>query len=160
MLLPKNHETIRANFNRAKVLVIEDSADHWTLIKRAMAQILPEVTPVPVNTPDQALALLSEWCIQEWEMPKLILQDLYLPDRADGWYLLERIKAMAAPCNQIPVVILSSSNYRADIEEAYQRGSASYLIKPTDFAEWLTYFRELRTYWWETVTLPPMQFSL
>lgn len=160
MLLPKNTETIRANFSRAKVLVIEDSADHWTLMKSAMQQCLPEVTPVRVDTADQALELLDSWATQEWEMPKLILQDLYLPNRTDGWYLLEQIKARPAPCNRIPVVMLSSSDYRTDIEEAYRRGSSSYLVKPTSFAEWLTYFQELRTYWWETVTLPPLQFSL
>ncbi len=160
MLLSKNHETIKANFNRAKVLVIEDNVDHWTLMKNAMQQCLPEVTPVRVDTPDQALALLSDWRTQEWEIPKLILQDLYLPDRTDGWFLLEQIKAMPSPCNQIPVVVLSSSDNRTDIEEAYRRGSASYLVKPTNFAQWLAYFQELRVYWWETVTLPPIQFSV
>ena len=160
MLLPKTHETIKANFKRAKVLIIEDNADHWTLIKKAMQQCLPEVESVRVDTPDQALVLLNNWSTQEWEIPKLILQDLYLPNSVDGWYLLERIKAMPAPCKQIPVVVLSSSNHNVDIEEAYRRGSSSYLVKPTSFAEWLTYFQELRTYWWETVTLPPTQFSL
>jgi len=160
MVLSRDHGTARANFKRAKILVIEDSADHWVLIKRAMEQCLSEVVSVRVETPDQALDLLNNWRFQEWELPKLIIQDLYLPGRADGWNLLARIKALPAPCDQIPVVILSSSDYRVDIDEAYRRGSASYLIKPTDFAGWLAYFQELRTYWWETVTLPPMQFSL
>ena len=160
MLLSKDHEAIKANFNRAKVLIVEDNDDHWTLMKNAMQQCLPEVTPVRVDTPAQALALLNDWSTQEWEIPKLIFQDLYLPDRTDGWYLLQQIKNMPFPCNQIPVVILSSSNDRTDIEEAYQRGSSSYLIKPSTFAGWLAYFQEVRSYWWETVTLPPVRFSI
>ncbi|MBD2754335.1 response regulator [Spirosoma validum] len=160
MLLINNHETIRANFKRAKVLIIEDSNDHWMLIKNVMQQCLPEVVPVRVDTPDKALILLHSWTTQEWEIPKLILQDLYLPDRADGWYLLDQIKAMPSPCNRIPVVVLSSSNARKDIEEAYRRGSSSYLVKPTNYEGWHAFFQELRAYWWETVTLPPIQFSL
>ncbi|UFH53323.1 response regulator [Spirosoma sp. KNUC1025] len=160
MPLPIDQVISQANFKRAKVLIIEDSADHWMLIRNAMERYLPEINPVHVDTSEKALTLLQDWSTQEWEIPKLIFQDLYLPNRENGWHLLEQIKSMAAPCNRIPVVMLSSSNNRADIEEAYLRGSASYLVKPTNFETWLTYFRELRAYWWETVTLPPMQFSL
>ena len=160
MLPSKNQDTIKANFKRAKLLLIEDNSDHWALIKRALHQCLPEVTPIRMDTPEQALALLNDWSTQEWELPKLILQDLYLPDRADGWSLLSQIKALPAPCNQIPVVILSSSDNRVDIEEAYQRGSSSYLVKPSTYEDWVTYFQQLREYWWETVTLPPVQFAL
>jgi CheY-like chemotaxis protein len=92
-------------------------------------------------------------------MPKLILLDLYLPERNDGWQVLSEIRALTAPCNQVPVVMLSSSNVQADITEAYRRGSSSYLVKPTAYSEWLDYFKQLRTYWWETVTLPPMRLA-
>jgi len=125
-----------------------------------MQQCLSEVTPIWFSTAEEALVFLTDCNIQEWEMPKLILQDLYMPDRIDGWELLQRIKALPSPCNQIPVVILSSSNDRTDIAESYQLGSSSYIIKPMDFDGWLSYFQELRMYWWETVTLPPLQFSV
>jgi CheY-like chemotaxis protein len=156
----KSHETIGANFKRAKILVIEDNEDHWTLIKNAMQHCLPEVTPVWAQTLDQAMELLNDWSIQEWELPKLILLDLYMPAREDGWHLLKQIKTMPALCSQIPIVMLSASDDPEDITDAYQHGSSSYMVKPTDFAGWLTYFQELRNYWWETVTLPPMRFSV
>ena len=150
----------KANFKRAKVLVIEDSDDHWLLIERAMQECLLEVTPVRAASPQQALAFLHEWQHQEWEIPKLVIQDLYLPDRAAGWQLLRQIKQMPAPFCQVPVIMLSSSNDCNDIMEAYSLGAASYLVKPTTFAGWLTYFQELRIYWWETVSLPPLQYVL
>lgn len=160
MSLPKEREIRKANFTQAKVLLVEDKDDHYLLIERAMKEYLPEVSLVRVSTPVEALSLLDDWCTQEWEMPKLILQDLYLPTREDGWHLLGKIKSMPAPGNQIPVIILSSSDYREDIEEVYQRGGTSYLVKPVSFMEWQAYFQELRAYWWETVTLPPLQFSV
>ena len=156
----QTNEISKANFKQAKVLVIEDNEDHWSLIKRAMQQCLPEVTPVWINTADNALEIMRRCGAQEWEMPKLILLDLYLPTRAGGWDLLQHIKSLPPPCNQIPVVILSASGDPADISESYQYGSSSYLVKPTDFPGWLTYFNELRIYWWETVTLPPLNFSV
>ncbi|WP_223833871.1 response regulator [Spirosoma profusum] len=148
------------NLSHAKMLVVEDNADYWLLIKKSLEQVLPEVKPVLAQTPEQALDLLNEWSLQEWELPKLILQDLYLPTREDGWQLLKKIKQLPSACSRIPVVILSSSSSRADIEEAYQFGSASYLVKPVDFPGWINFFGELRTYWWETVSLPPVHFSL
>ncbi|GAB4041782.1 response regulator [Spirosoma jeollabukense] len=156
----KTHEIIGANFKRAKILVIEDNEDHWMLVKNAMQHCLSEVTTVWAQTPDQAMDLLNDWSIQEWEIPKLILLDLYMPAREDGWHLLKQIKAMPGPCSQIPIVVLSASDHPADIADAYQRGGSSYMVKPTTIAEWLTYFQELRNYWWETVTLPPMRFSV
>lgn len=141
------------------MLIIEDNDDHWVLIQQALHTCIPEVRPIRASTPQQALSLLEACNHQEWDLPQLIFQDLYLPEREDGWELLRQIKAMAAPYNQIPIVMLSSSVTSADITEAYLRGISSYLVKPVSFEEWLTYFRELRAYWWETVTLPPLQYG-
>ncbi len=63
------------------------------------------------------------------------------------------------PCNLVPVIMLSGSDRRSDISEAYSWGSSSYLVKPITFAGWLDYFKQLRTYWWETVTLPVIRPS-
>lgn len=149
---------IKANFRRAKILVIEDNDDHWIVIERAMQECLSEVVPIRAVSPQQTLALLHEWQHQEWEIPKLIIQDLYLPDRAAGWQLLRQIKQMPVPFCQVPVVMLSCSDDCNDIREAYTFGASSYLVKPTTFDDWLIYFHELRTYWWETVSLPPLQY--
>ncbi|GAB4054337.1 response regulator [Spirosoma litoris] len=150
----------KANFRRAKVLAIEDNDDQWLVIQKAITEILPELTTVRVSAPAQALTLLEEWQTQEWEIPKLILLDLYLPQDSDGWDLLQQIKNMPPPFNRIPIVMLSSSMSKTNIRTAYELGISSYLVKPIDFQEWLSYFRELRTYWWETVTLPPLQYKL
>ena len=159
MTYAQDNETVRANFKRARILVVEDNDDYWVLIQRAMLQIIPEVIPVRASGPEQARNLLVEWSRDEWEMPKLILLDLYLPERNNGWQVLADIRALAAPCNQVPVVMLSSSNVQADITEAYRRGSSSYLVKPTAYSEWLDYFKQVRAYWWETVTLPAMRVA-
>ena len=160
MSIELSHQRTRSNSKSIKVLVIEDSADHWLLMKKAMQQCLPEASPVYVSSSEQALTLLDEWSTQEWELPKLIFQDLYLPTREDGWKLLRQIKAMTTSCNRIPVVMLSSSDTQTDIVDAYHRGIASYLVKPVDFSGWIAYFKELRAYWLDTASLLPVHFSL
>lgn len=80
--------------------------------------------------------------------------DLYLPNRENGWRLLEQIKSTTGALSKIPVVLFSSSNSQSDIAEAYDRGCSSYLVKPTRTDNWVAYFQMLRTYWWEAVTLP------
>ena len=154
-----NDSTIRDNFKNAKLLIIEDNPDHATVIKSAIHYCLPEVSYVLATTEEEALAYLSRCSWEEWELPKLILLDLYLPTRQNGWRLLEQIKSMSSALSRVPVVLLSYSNARSDITEAYQRGCSSYLVKPSQFADWLSYFQMLRMYWWETATLPRTSIS-
>ncbi|CAN5380110.1 response regulator [soil metagenome] len=154
------YQESKANFRRAKMLVIEDNNDQWLLIQKAMQDVLPEVATVRVSEPAQAIFLLEEWQTQEWEIPKMILMDLYMPENTDGWNLLQQIKRMPSPFDRIPIVMLSASVSKSDIRTAYEFGVSSYLVKPIDFHDWIAYFQELRTYWWETVTLPPLQYRL
>lgn len=145
-----NHE----NFRNARLLVIEDNADHGVVITSAIQQCLPEVKLIVTTTENEAHAYLDQCEAEEWVVPRLVLLDLYLPDPANGWRVLEHIKNGSPVLTKIPVVLLSSSNSRCDITAAYDRGCASYLVKPGRFDEWIIYFQMLRTYWWETVTLP------
>ncbi|GAB3939716.1 response regulator [Spirosoma harenae] len=151
--------TTNINFKNAKALVIEDCEDHWSFIKRAMERVLPEIALERAATLSEALTVLKGWANEEWEIPKIILQDLYLPTRQDGLQLLQQIKALGLQYSRIPIVVLSSSFDQDDIGQAYQYGASSYLVKPTIFSDWLTHVQELRAYWWETVTLPPLYFA-
>ncbi|GAB3894799.1 response regulator [Spirosoma agri] len=151
--------TSKANFSQAKVLIVEDNPDQWFLIQHAMQQCLGEVTPHRAETTQQALDLLNQWQYAEWEQPKLILLDLYVPRNSDGWQLLESIKAMPAPLSHIPIVMFSSSSDRSDIVKGYELGISSYLVKPSKVEDWLNFFQRLRLFWWETATLPRSGFS-
>ena len=161
MITSSNRDSAsRSNFKNARLLVIEDNPDHAVFMHRAVRQCLPEVKLVLVTNEKEALVYLSQCQLEEWDVPKLILMDLYLPERQNAWRLLEHIKAMPAALSKIPVVLLSHSTSRCDITEAYERGCASYLVKPSKYDDWLAYFRTLRTYWWETVTLPNVGISM
>ncbi|RYF74832.1 MAG: response regulator [Cytophagaceae bacterium] len=152
-----NEQGTTNNFKNACVLVVEDSNDQWVLIQQAMYKVLPEIRPVRVASHPQVQTLLAEWVQYGLEIPKLVLLDLYLPQPEQGWQVLTAIKSLPSPYNILPVVMLSSSSDQDDISEAYRRGCLAYVIKPILFAGWLAYFWQLRTYWWETATLPEVR---
>ena len=79
------------------------------------------------------------------DRPRLILLDLKLP-KVDGLEVLQRIKS--DPRTQtIPVVMLTSSKEDPDVQESYQLGVNSYIVKPVDFVQFSEAVRELGFYW-------------
>ncbi|QDK79000.1 response regulator [Spirosoma sp. KCTC 42546] len=140
-------------FRKATILVVEDNADQWFIIHWALLQRFPEVEAIWMQEPAQAIMYLEACKADVRELPKLILLDLYLPQRQMGWQLLEMIKAHYL-FREIPVVILSQSSDPEDISESYSLRSNSYIVKPMGYEKWLDCIASFRHYWWEAVTLP------
>jgi two-component system, response regulator len=78
-------------------------------------------------------------------MPRVILLDLKLP-RVDGIEVLRRLKSDPVTRN-IPVVILSSSSQGRDMQECYNLGVNSYVVKPLEFERFKKVVSELGNYW-------------
>jgi CheY-like chemotaxis protein len=85
--------------------------------------------------------------------PDVILLDLKMP-RKDGWETLRELKADPA-FRQIPVIVLTTSSARDDIDSAYQCGANSYVTKPTTFQGLADILGRLTTYWFDVAQLPP-----
>jgi CheY-like chemotaxis protein len=80
------------------------------------------------------------------------LLDLNLPG-LDGRKLLEKIKS-EEKFRKIPVVVLTTSDFEEDIEQAYDSGANSYIVKPTSRDRFLDVIETLETYWFQVVELP------
>ncbi|NEU68017.1 response regulator [Spirosoma agri] len=143
-----------------RLLVVDDQEDQATLTQGAFLQIIPTAQVVRVTNGDEAIRFLASCTDQEWDFPQLILLDLYMPHREEGWQILNAIRALPAPLNQVPVIIFSSSTHEDDIQMAYQLGCTSYMVKPMTYEEWLDYFKALKTYWLDTATLPRMSYTM
>lgn len=135
------------------LLIVENNADQWTTIRSTLAQSFPEAEPVWVIDSDQALCYLDQTAQTGKKLPQLIVQELYLPHRSDGYALIRAIKARPF-CRPIPVVVLSHSKQEGDILDAYDRGIASFITKPAADPEWLACFSTFRRYWLGSGTLP------
>lgn len=142
------------NFRKGKILVIEDNADQSVIIDSAIKQCIPEMQTIIVNTAHQALNYLDDVVAARDILPKLILLDLYLPTREDGWHVLRKIKRSHTPITMLPVIVLSASENAEDIRDTYIHGGSAYIVKPSDYPSWLDYFTSIRKHWMETVILP------
>lgn len=84
--------------------------------------------------------------------PCLILLDLNMPG-LDGRGLLTVIKS-DANLKIIPVVVLTTSTDKRDIDKCYEEGANSYIHKPVDFNGLIDSIQRLKDYWFEIVVLP------
>lgn len=149
----------RRKLRQIPILIVEDNADQWLIIRSVLTQCFPEVEPVWINNTDQAITYLEAHGQVTDKLPRLILTDLYLPRREDGWALLEFIKTHSF-VRRPPVIMLSSSTDDGDIERSYSLNASSYIVKPETYHQWLNCFYTFRRYWWEVVTLPMRQQPL
>jgi len=77
--------------------------------------------------------------------PKLVLLDLKLP-KVNGIEVLRCIKTdEKTKC--IPVVVLTSSNEDRDLNECYQLGANSYIVKPVEFDNFVRAISNMSLYW-------------
>ncbi|QMW04002.1 response regulator [Spirosoma foliorum] len=135
------------------ILVVENNAEQWLIIRAVLAQTFPEVTPIWMNNTAQTIAYLQTHADDPVKLPRLILAELYLPRREDGVAILEFIKNSAF-YRKPPIITLSFSQTTEDIALVYSFSVASYIVKPSTYHEWLNCLYNFRRYWWEVVTLP------
>lgn len=137
-----------------QILIIEDNPDQWVIIQAALQQSFPGVHPVWLTGVEQTLDYVSSCQAGKSETPVLIFLDWYLPERSQGLQVLRALKAKASPLLKVPVVVLSVSVDKEDINQTYSHGSSSFIIKPQTLEQWITCFQTMTHYWWNVVTLP------
>ena len=138
---------------RVSLLIVEDNPDERLIIEQTLSQVLTDVTVVWANDETVALDYLEQCVNEARALPRLVLLDIYLPAREQGWRFLQTVRDQGWQ-GVMPVIALRHSNESADILTAYDLGASSYITKPVDIEGWLNYFTILRTYWWHTATLP------
>jgi len=85
-------------------------------------------------------------------VPCLVLLDLKLPRRS-GLDVLKWIRAQPI-LKTLIVIIFSSSPQPEDIDQAYESGVNSFLVKPTGMQELLEMLEAIKTYWLNYNELP------
>lgn len=142
-----------ASVRKLDVLVIEDNADQWFVIRWALHQRFSEVEPRWIADPMQALIYLETCLDKSEDLPQLILLDLCLTGCSVGLNMLRLLKKSAKLYSEIPVIVLSQFGDAQTIKAAYDQGANSYIIKPISYPQWLDYFTLFRVYWWNQVKL-------
>jgi CheY-like chemotaxis protein len=135
-----------------EILLVEDNPNDVELALYAFRKNKLANRIQVVRDGAEALDFLAS-CAPD-KFPSLILLDLKLP-RIDGLEVLGQIKADPA-MHRLPVVVLTSSIQERDIEECYNLGVNSYLVKPIDFGKFIEVAGILGVYWLQ-YNQPPLK---
>ncbi len=82
----------------------------------------------------------------EMDLPKMILVDLYLPSAEQGLGVLHAIKSHPH-YKPVTTLILSWSNRFEDITQVFNYSADGYLVKPTNYQDWIAELSLLDNYY-------------
>ncbi len=129
-----------------RIFLIEDNEDHALLIKKCVE----DQETMTTHFQDGLEAL--KMCEKTEDKPDLILLDLQLPG-INGFEVLAQLKQLRL-LDRVPVVMLTTSRRREEIEKAYQLGAAGFVVKSEDFDTLMNKLKHVKDYWFHTVEAP------
>ena len=137
----------------ARVLLVEDNEADVRLTREALREAGEDVRLAAVADGEQALEYLRrEGGYAEAPRPDLVLLDLNLP-RKNGLEVLDEMRAdERLVC--IPVIVLTSSAARPDVEASYARGANAFVVKPQDLDAFMDLIGAIRSLWLDVAQLP------
>lgn len=133
----------------AMILMVEDSENDAELIMLALKtnKIANEI--FWVKDGEEALEFMGgsgKYANRDVnKLPIVILLDLKLP-KVDGLTVLKQLKTDERTM-KIPVVIVTASQEKKDMEEAYRLGANSFIIKPIEINQFIAAISEIGLYW-------------
>lgn len=130
------------------VILVEDNANDAELTLMALRKSGLKVNvKVLRDGADAVDYLLKEESELESKISalKLILIDLKMP-KMSGFEVLSILRGHRE-FSGIPIVVLTSSNVERDIENAYQLGANSYIVKPIVYTQHAKEISEVVRYW-------------
>jgi chemotaxis family two-component system response regulator Rcp1 len=130
------------------ILLIEDNDDDIYLMKTAFKQAGIENTHF-IKDGTCALQFLRK---DYSNLPKIILLDLNMP-KMNGFEILKEIKT-DENLKSIPVIVLTSSLDREDINKAYGLYANCYLSKPIGMNQLMNLVNLIKEFWLNTAELP------
>ncbi|RAK22684.1 response regulator receiver domain-containing protein [Flavobacterium aquaticum] len=135
------------------ILLVEDNEGDILLTQDAFeeSKINTEIS-VARNGQEALDFLYNRNAFLEAKKPDLILLDINLPIY-NGHEVLKKIK-QDSNLKKIPVIMLTTSAFANDINQAYENNCNSYVKKPLDMQEFLEAILKIENFWLEICTLP------
>lgn len=146
----------------AVILLVEDDPGDQELTRRALEDGGVAHELHVVDDGEEALDYLfrrGRYAVSDdCPRPDLILLDLNLP-KVNGRQVLEQLHNDTNLCH-IPVVILTTSQLEKDIQQCYDSGASSYIVKPVGIDDFIRVVHCIGEYWFDIVRLPPVEGHL
>lgn len=130
------------------ILLVDDSANDVILIKTGLmeARLANEIKVAEDG--EEALDFLykrGKYAGDDSELPVCILLDIKMP-LMDGKEVLRMIRS-DPKFNKVPVIMLTSSRDSHDLQECYDSGANSFVVKPVMIDDFMKVVKELGHYW-------------
>jgi len=136
----------------ATMLLVEDSPSDIRLIREALKDAPLRIRLVIAHDGVEAIDYLRRCRSATGRNPDLMILDLNLPKKS-GHEVLAEVKS-DPDLKSIPVVVMTSSDDKDDIAQAYNLNANCYIRKPGNFAEYEKVMQAIEDFWLSTVTLP------
>ena len=152
MTLNRLRET---NKGKTNVLFVEDNDMDFELAKRAFRLAKLNTRILRHKTGKAVMEMLDKNAtigLDPKEHPHLIFLDLGMPE-ISGQDILRAIRE-DQKMKEIPVIILSGHTDQEVINELYEMGANSFMIKPMNFDDLTSFFQLIRQYWFDVMKLP------
>ncbi|MDB6125462.1 MAG: response regulator receiver protein [Pedosphaera sp.] len=131
------------------MLIVDDNEDTRLLLTRAFQKANSSCVLKVVKNGLEALKYLEgkDECADRdsHPLPSMVLLDLNMPKKS-GFEVLQWIRRHPA-FKRMVVVVFTNSEKQKDIDQAYDLGANSYLIKSPSSPEFLEFIKNLDTYW-------------
>jgi len=134
------------------ILMLEDDDDDRLITRNYFAEHKYNVGLEFLTQSEEVVPYLENCLVERQQLPSLILLDKNAP-ASGGMEVLKYIKSNAS-LKLIPVVMISSSSFPGDVEEAYRLGVNSFILKPFSTAGTSKTILAFLDYWFGCVELP------
>lgn len=136
-------------------LLVEDDANDVLMLKMEFDRTSLPIRLEVVDDGREAIRYLEgagQYSDRDrYPVPNVVLLDLKMP-RINGFEFLEWLRSKGPREHRfIPVVMMSSSALKEDVDRAYALGVNSYLVKPVSWALFQERIKAIGIYWAEHV---------
>lgn len=126
------------------ILIVDDDIDDIELFQEAVHELDDTIACISAENGEDALKLLKS---KNAAKPDFIFLDLNMP-RLNGKQLLIELKKRQA-LNDIPIIILSTSKLKEDMEETKKLGAVQFITKPPKFSDLIKAITKVITHEWK-----------
>lgn len=123
------------------ILLVDDDKIERLKFKKVCQKVNPDCAVLEAVNGEEAFALLTD----NKNSFDLIITDINMP-KMDGFEFLKALKSNIK-LKPIPVVIMSTSESKIDLEKGYGIGISGYFSKPLKYADYLNKVTSLLQYW-------------
>jgi len=130
------------------ILLVDDSENDVTLIKAGLREAHFGNEIIVAEDGEEALDFLykrGKFANYVGDNPIFILLDIKMP-LMNGIEVLKVIRGDST-FNEVPVIMLTSSRDSHDLQECYNNGANSFVVKPVNINDFMSVVKEVGQYW-------------